>query len=151
MDLLSEALDAFKELSEMNDEATITLLIQTYVLLAQGGEEKLQEATNILQLLIEKFGETSILLNAVANIAMQQGKFQEAESSLMNAISKKSNDPDTLVNLISCSNHLKRPRDTVARSFNQLKTAAPNHPFVKGFQEVDAEFDKLVAQFNPTK
>ena len=149
MNLLTEAIEAQKTLTDMNDEATITLLTRAYILLAQGGNENLLEAFNIFQLLIEKFGETSILMNGIANIALQEAKFQEAETSLLNALSKKSNDADTLVNLISCSHHLHKQKEMVARYVNQLKSVASGHTFLRSLQDVEGEFDKLATKYKP--
>jgi len=150
MNLLSEALEAQKTLYEMNDESSITLLTQVFVCLYQGGEERLNEASNILAMLTEKFGETPLLSNCNASIAMQQQKFQEAETQLLNAYAKKSNDVDTLANLITCSTHLKKSKETINRYMNQLKNLAPNHSYFKSVQDIDADFDKLAAKYKPT-
>jgi coatomer protein complex subunit epsilon len=144
---LDLAQDALKNMIEMNDDATITQLTSAYVALVKGGAEQLQEASNIFEELTEKFGESVLLLNGIANCQLLNGQFQEAESTLLNALAKKSNDPETLVNLIVVSQHLKKPKDTVTRYINQLKAADPNHPWLKNLADIDVQFGKFATQY----
>lgn len=133
-------------MAEMNDDATITQLTSAYVALAKGGE-KLQEAQNIFGELADKFGDTVILLNGLALCQILAGQYQEAETSLLNALGKKSNDPDTLINLITVAQHTRKSKDTIQRYMNQLKSAAPNHAWLKAVSESDAQFDKFAAKY----
>lgn len=143
IDLAQEAL---KVMQEMNDDATITQLTTAYVSLAKGGD-KLQEAQNIFGELADKFGDTVILLNGLALCQIVAGQYQDAETSLVNALGKKSNDPDTLINLITCAQHTRKSKDTVQRYMNQLKSAAPNHAWLKSVTETEAQFDKFASKY----
>ena len=51
--------------------------------------------------------------SAVAHIHM--GNFDEAEKALLDAITKGQNDPDTLVNLICCYQHMGKPEELLLR------------------------------------
>lgn len=51
--------------------------------------------------------------SAVAHIHM--AKFEEAERLLLDAITKGQNDPDTLINLVCCYQHMGKSDDLVAR------------------------------------
>ena len=53
--------------------------------------------------MIDKFGSTPLLLNGQAASFLQQGKFEEAEAALQEAIEKDSSNPDTIVNMIVLS------------------------------------------------
>ena len=55
----------------------------------QGGE-KCQDAYYIFQELIDKYSSTTTLLNAQATCYMRMGKFEDADSSLQEALDRVS-------------------------------------------------------------
>jgi len=136
-------------MQQADEDAALTQLASAWVNLAQGGA-KLQEAAYIFDELIDKFGSTVTLLNGVAAAHIQMDKFDEAEKYLMDAISKGQNDPDTLINLICCYQHMGKSSDLVNRYVSQLKTVAPSHPFVAQLSTVEAAFDRVSASFAQT-
>lgn len=132
-------------MSQADEDHTLTQLASAWSFMYQG--DKLQEAAYVFDELIEKFGSTPLLLNGVAVANMHMNKFDEAEKSLLEALSKNQNDPDTLINLISCYQHLGKPTEVISRYSNQLKSVAPHHPFVEHLKTVEGAFDRVAQGF----
>ena len=84
-----------------------------------------------------------MLRNGAAVAHIHQGQFDEAEKSLLDAITKGQNDPDTLVNLICCYQHMGKPEELLQRYINQLKAVAPRHKFVASLETVEGAFARV--------
>lgn len=105
---------ALQKMNEMNDDATLTQLCSAYVALSKGGD-KIQEAESTFQTLIDKYGESVSLLNGKAMCYLMTKRYEDAYKVLVTALSKRSDDPETLINLIICSQHMKKPKDLIQR------------------------------------
>eukprot|EP00162_Nutomonas_longa_P006763 comp17254_c0_seq1/m.28800 comp17254_c0_seq1/g.28800 ORF comp17254_c0_seq1/g.28800 comp17254_c0_seq1/m.28800 type:complete len:294 (-) comp17254_c0_seq1:36-917(-) len=125
-----------------DDDHSLTQLVLAWVSAALGGKG-IQESLFIFQELIEKFYATVRLLNGVAVSLILQGKYEDAEKKLMEAAALRGDDPDTLVNMLVCSEQLQRPADQIQRTLAQLRSANPENAFVLKFQSMGSWFDKL--------
>jgi len=142
MNRVDLAENSYKKMIEMNEDATLTQFTGAYLALAKGGREKLNEAELTFKELAEKFGNSVPLLNGKAICLMQDFEFEDAEKILLDALTLSTNDPETLINLIVCSQHLKKDS---FRFIGQLQSASPEHPWVKKYNALSATFDKLTA------
>eukprot|EP00615_Pteridomonas_danica_P011568 CAMPEP_0114342912 /NCGR_PEP_ID=MMETSP0101-20121206/10173_1 /TAXON_ID=38822 ORGANISM="Pteridomonas danica, Strain PT" /NCGR_SAMPLE_ID=MMETSP0101 /ASSEMBLY_ACC=CAM_ASM_000211 /LENGTH=165 /DNA_ID=CAMNT_0001477293 /DNA_START=424 /DNA_END=921 /DNA_ORIENTATION=- len=142
MDRLDLANKTVRTMQSADEDHTLTQLAVAWTHLAGGGA-KLQEAQYLYDELSDKFEATVMLRNGSAVAAIHMGKFEEAEKLLLDAITKGQNDPDTLVNLICCYQHMNKADDLIARYIGQLKTVSPNHPFVTQLALVENAFNRV--------
>lgn len=146
MNRVDMAQQTLKKMQDMDEDATLTQLVSAYVAMAPG-VNRLKEAESIFEELQQRFGETVALLNGRAMVCMAASEFTDAEELLLQALSKRSNDADTLVNMIVCGHNLKKPQDYINRYVKDLKTRYPNHPWVVKINNAEDMFDKKAAAY----
>jgi len=141
-------------MQKIDEDASATLLATAWVSIAigsaSGNYDKVSEASQIFQDLIEKYTPTTTLLNGLAVCNMHMKKFETAEKLLLQALEKNASDTDALVNLIACYQHEGKPQEIITRYINQLKvTTNGNHWWLSSQQKVQDEFQRVVKQFAP--
>lgn len=72
------------------------------------------EALMIFEEQNDKFGSSPMLLNNMALIKMQMGKFSEAEECLQEAIIEQTKDPEVYINMITCIEQIGGNKKAVA-------------------------------------
>lgn len=142
IDRLDLAQKQLKLMKAADDDNALTMLCTAWINCSLGGP-KAQEAGYVYDELIDKYGASASLLNGLAVAKMHQGQFEDAETSLQEALTKSPGDADTLANLIVVANHLQRSSDVINRYLSQLKLKAPNHSFVTSYNTFQSAFERV--------
>ncbi len=111
-----------------------------------------------------------------ASSFLQQGKYEEAEAALNEALEKDPANADALINMIALAQHTGKAPEVGGREkemvliaaivslyyyyyyyysvfqvsnryLTQLKDDHPSHPFVAAFRQKEADFDKMVKNY----
>ncbi|XP_019083630.1 PREDICTED: coatomer subunit epsilon-1-like [Camelina sativa] len=82
-------------MQEIDEDHTLTQLASAWLNLAVGGS-KIQEAYLIFQDFTDKYPMTSLILNGKAVCCMHMGNFEEAETLLLEALNKVSDEPQSI-------------------------------------------------------
>lgn len=129
-----------KLMQQIDEDHTLTQLANAWLNLAVGGS-KIQEAYLIFQDFSEKYQMTGMVLNGKAVCCMHMGRFDEAESQLLEALNKDAKDAETLANLVVCSLHIGK---SSSRYLSQLKLSHPEHLLVKRAAAAEDSFDRAL-------
>eukprot|EP01018_Ginkgo_biloba_P039957 Gb_19817 [translate_table: standard] len=136
----AQAEKQLKLMQQVDEDHTLTQLANAWINLAVGGA-KVQEAYLIFQDFCDKYQLTVPILNGKAICCMHMGRFDEAESVLLEALNKDAKDADTLANLVVCNLHLGKP---ATRYLSQLKLSHPEHILIKRASGAEESFDRAV-------
>ncbi|KAG0478018.1 hypothetical protein HPP92_012737 [Vanilla planifolia] len=132
-----------KIMQQIDEDHTLTQLANAWLNLAVGGS-KIQEAYLIFQDFAEKYQMTAMILNGKAVCCIHMGRFDEAETLLLEALNKDAKDAETLANLVVCSLHVGK---SASRYLSQLKLSHPEHLLVKRVASAEDNFDRAVQGF----
>jgi len=142
MDRVDLAQREVQSMKDTDEESTLSILAQAWINLSIGGG-KISEAANTYDDLVDKFGGSPLLLNGLAAARMHQGAFEEAETLLLEALTKMSSDADSLANLVVVSHQLRRPEEVVQRYISQLRIANKAHPLLLSLATFESAFDRV--------
>ncbi|KAG9439015.1 hypothetical protein H6P81_019180 [Aristolochia fimbriata] len=129
-----------KIMQQIDEDHTLTQLANAWLNLAVGGS-KIQEAYLIFQDFAEKYQTTGMILNGKAVCCMQMGRFDEAESLLLESLNKDAKDGETLANLVVCCLHLGK---SSSRYLSQLRLSHPDHMLVKRTSAAEDSFERAL-------
>lgn len=93
------------------------------------GRDKLQDAYYTLQEIIDKYGSSISLLNCQAVCFIGQGKYEEADSVLQEAMEKDSNDATSLINSIVLSANVSKFSEVSFREYWWVSCYIPDVNF----------------------
>ncbi|KAJ3123951.1 hypothetical protein HK098_001540 [Nowakowskiella sp. JEL0407] len=140
---------AKKELTQLKtwaDDATLAQIVEAWISITLGGEQKYQEAFYVFEELGSSTAATSKLLVGQAVCRMHAKNYAAAETLLQDALNKSNNDQEALVNLIVLGNLSGKP-ELVSTYTSQLKDVAPKHPFLLEQELKESLFDRCAQRF----
>ncbi|KAL7427170.1 hypothetical protein ACHAXH_001003 [Discostella pseudostelligera] len=145
---LDMARDALNLMKQADEDSILVQLASVHLALAQGSS-RAEDAIHILASLSEQYGPSLMLLNCMAVANIVGGKYEAAEGNLKEAISDfgGDNDPDTLVNMVVCSQYLGKKGGDVDKCLNALKLGHASHPFVQGLVQVEVAFEREAGKY----
>lgn len=89
-----------------------------------------------------------MLLNGQASCFIGQGKYEEADHALQEALEKDSNNTDTLVNMVVLCQLSGKASEVCNRYLNQLTDSAPDHYLVREMQAKERDFNSLAKMYS---
>ncbi|XP_059609371.1 coatomer subunit epsilon [Phlebotomus argentipes] len=140
----------YETMQKTDEDATLTQLALAWIFMEVGGE-KLQDAFYIFQEFSDKYSPTVTLLNGQAVCQIGQGKYEDAEATLREALNRDPNNYDTLINLISLAQQQETGWEIPQRYLTQLRENYRESPYIKDYTKKEADFDILALQYAPSK
>jgi coatomer protein complex subunit epsilon len=146
MDRLDLAEEQLRLMKQADEDAILTQLCQAFLSLATGSS-RADDAIYVLTHLTEQYGPSSFLLNCLALANISAGRYDNAESTLREALAEDTtNNADTLVNLCVCYQHLGKD-DELSSTIRRLKESHPNHFYVQGLHRVEAAIEREAVKY----
>lgn len=146
------AVKVVKAMQDQDDDDILSQLATIWVSIAEGGE-KLNEATFLLQDLVEKFGPSVLVLNCQATCQINQHNYSNAFQFLKQArdlavAAGAKPSADTLVNSIVVLQLLKKSPEIVRKITSELTQCWPEHPWLKQQSAAEAQIKAQAATYS---
>lgn len=138
-----------KDMSGSNDDSAAFRLATAAVKLVTGDPEEAYltycDLSSQFPPVQGEDGGGSVLLQAGKAVAnMKRSMWAEAVEDLQRALAVAPNDPDSLVNMVTCLTHLGK-KEEAEQVYQKLEQAAPTHPYVVKTQGMKASFQRFKA------
>eukprot|EP00672_Neobodo_designis_P011129 CAMPEP_0174855448 /NCGR_PEP_ID=MMETSP1114-20130205/33305_1 /TAXON_ID=312471 /ORGANISM="Neobodo designis, Strain CCAP 1951/1" /LENGTH=313 /DNA_ID=CAMNT_0016090189 /DNA_START=32 /DNA_END=973 /DNA_ORIENTATION=+ len=146
VDLAEKEVTAMRDIDDDNVQC-IMANIATALRAGAKARDRFGEAEILVNELVGRCGQSVSLLNLLALAKIGQGKAQEAEGHLLDALSKRSGDADTLANLAVVAMQLGKS-EQAARYITQAKAAGAQAEWVKAYTSIEGRFDAAAAMAN---
>ena len=146
MDRVDAAKEVVTVMREIDEDNTLTQLAAAWTYVAEGGKD-VEEALSIYQDLLERHGATDPILNGMATCHLSLGQYDEADRVLQEALAKDQNVAATLINSVVCAKYRNKHSELVQRYLNQLRTVAPEEPWLKDIDAKSTELDRIASAF----
>ena len=140
LDRIDLAQDQLSSLRQTDEDAVLTSLGSIHISLATG-RSTAADALHVCNALSEQYGPSPLLLNLMACAHMTLAAYDEAEQRLLECKREfpGAPNPDTLINLIVCSQYLGKDSTPL---LGELKEGFPAHPFVAAWSRVEGAFER---------
>jgi coatomer protein complex subunit epsilon len=131
-----------EKMKQVDDESTLAILLGGMAALRLGSvkPERYDDAASSFQEVNARCGQSVSVLNLIALANLGRGRAADAERNLLDALAKKSGDPDTVSNLAVVCAHLGKPQEASMRYILQARSAVPLSPFVRQYAAVEERF-----------
>lgn len=138
-DLADKEVNAMKVI---DDESTLTILIGGIVSLRMAAvkPERINEAVSAFQEVTSRCGQSVTVLNLLAIANMTKGNARDAERNLLDALAKKSGDPDTVANLAMVAAQLGKPTEAINKYVANAKNATPASAWSNQYAAMEQRF-----------
>lgn len=135
-------------IKQIDDEATIAILLGGIVSLRMAAvkPERINEALSAFQEVTSRCGQSVTVLNLMAVANITKGNLRDAERNLLDALAKKSGDPDTVANLAVVAAQLNKPIEAINKYVATSKSAVPQSAWAQQYAAMEQRFADAAKQ-----
>lgn len=144
-DLAEKEVNAMKAI---DDENTLTILIGGIVAFRMSAvkPERINDALAAFNEVTSRCGQSVTVLNLLALANMTKGNARDAERNLLDALAKKSGDPDTVANLAMVAAQLGKPAEAMHKYVSNAKNATPQSAWGQQYAAMEQRFADALNQ-----
>lgn len=146
MDRPDLAEKAVKALQTVDDESPLAQFSHGWLCLSLGGE-KYKEAALVFREIADRHGASASSLTGQAAALVALKRYEEADRVVKEMLSMAPNDPDVLITAITLATQTGRFNVVNQKLIPDLKTVAPDHPYLRSMTVAEGAFDRVAASF----